>query len=108
MSSAEREFGECILEVSIPGHGKDYVHILAASSFNVKLNVFQLDTAVQNIVKEGCHLAEPSLANDGEQVPILGLAGVNIIQRFPEFALTSCMLGAAFSTSLGLITFGNI
>ena len=39
LGSAEREFGECILEVSIPGHGKDYVHILAASSFNVELNV---------------------------------------------------------------------
>ena len=68
----------------------------------------QLDTAVHSIVKEGYHLAEPSLADDGEQVPILGLAGVDIIQRFPEFALTSCMLGAAFSTSLGLIPFGNI
>ena len=68
----------------------------------------QLDTAVHKIIKEGYHLAEPSLADDGEQVPILGLAGVDIIQRFPEFALTSCMLGAAFSTSLGLIPFGNI
>ena len=62
---------------------------------------------MHNIVREGYHLAEPSLADDGEQVPILGLAGVDIIQRFPEFALTSCMLGAAFSTSLGLIPFGN-
>ena len=44
------------MEVSIPGHGKDYVHILAASNFNVKLNVSQLDTAVQNMVKEGYHL----------------------------------------------------
>ena len=108
LGSAEKEFGECILEVSLPGYGKDYVHILAASNFNVKLNVSQLDTAVHNIVKEGYHLAEPSLADDGEQVPILGLAGVDIIQRFPEFAVTSCMLGAAFSTSLGLIPFGNI
>ena len=58
----------------------------------------QLDTAVQNIVKEGYNLAEPSLADDGEQVPILGLAGVDIIQRFPEFALRSDMLGAAFFT----------
>ena len=41
-------------------------------------------------------------------MPILGLAGVDIIQGFPEFALTSCMLGAAFSTSLGLIPFENI
>ena len=106
--SAEQEFGECILKVSLPGHGKDHVHILAASNFNVKLNVSQLDTAVHNIVKEGYHSAEPSLANDGEQVPILGLAGVGIIQRFPEFALTSCMLGAAFSTSLGLIPLRNI
>ena len=96
------------MEASIPGHGKDYVHILAASNLNVEVNVSQLDTAVQNIVKEGYHLAEPSLADDGEQVPILGLAGVDIIQHFPEFALTSCMLGAAFSTSLGLIPFGNI
>ena len=48
------------------------------------------------------------MANYGEQVPILGLAGVDMIHRFPEFALTSCMLGAAFSTSLGLIPFGNI
>ena len=108
LGSTEREFGECIFEVSIPDHGKDYVHILAASNFNVKLNVSQLDTAVQNIVKEAYHLAEPSLADDGEQMPILGLAGVDIIQCFPELALTSCMLGAAFSTSLGLITFRNI
>ena len=108
LGSAEREFGECILEVSLLGYGKDHVHILAASNFNVKLNVSQLDTAVHNIVKEGYNLAEPSLADDGEQVPILGLAGVDIIQCFPEFALTSCMLGAAFSTSLGLIPFGNI
>ena len=63
---------------------------------------------MQNIVKEGYYLAEPSLADDGEQVPILGLAGVDIIQCFPEFALTSCMLGAAFSISHGLIPFGNI
>ena len=96
------------MEVSLPGYGKDYVHILAAPNFNVKLNVSQLDTAVHNIVKEGYNLAEPSLADDGEQVPILGLAVVDIIQRFPEFAVTSCMLGAAFSTSLGLIPFGNI
>ena len=67
----------------------------------------QLDTAVQNIVKEGYHLAEPSLADNGDKVPILGLAGVDIIQRFPKFPLTSCMLGAAFSIGLGLITFGN-
>ena len=96
------------MEVSIPGHGKDYVHILAASDFNVKLNVFQFDTAIYNILREGYHLAEPSLANDGEQVPILGLAGVDIIQHFPEFPQTSCMLGTAFSTSLGLTPFGNI
>ena len=96
------------MEVSLPGYDKDHVHILAASNFNVKLNVSQLDTAVHNIVKEGYHLAEPSRADDGEQVPILGLAGVDIIQHFPEFALASCMLGAAFSTSLGLIPFGNI
>ena len=70
--------------------------------------MLQLDTVVHNIVKDSYHLAEPSLADDGEQVPILGLAGVDIIQRFPEFALTSCMLGAVFSTSLGLIPFGNI
>ena len=108
LGSAEREFGECILEVSIPGHGKDYVYILAAADFNIKLNVSQLDTAVHNILKEGYHLAEPSLADDGEQVPILGLAGLDLIQRFPDFALTSCMLGAAFSTSLGLIPLGNI
>ena len=96
------------MEVSLPGYGKDHVHILAASNFNVKLNVSQLDTAVHNIVKECYHLAEASLADNGEQVPILGLAGVDIIQCFPEFAVTSCMLGAAFSTSLGLIPFGNI
>ena len=108
LGSAEREFGECLLKVSVPGHGKDYVHILAASDFDIELNVTQLDTAVQNIVKEGFCLAEPSLADEGEQVPILGLAGVDLIQRFPEFALTSCMSGAAFSTSLGLIPFGNI
>ena len=108
LTSAEREFGECILEVSLPGYGKDHVHILAASNFNVKLNVSHLDTAVHNIVKESYHLVEPSLADDGEQVPILGLAGVDIIQCFPESALTSCMLGAAFSTSLGLIPFRNI
>ena len=41
LGSAERKFGKCSLEVSIPGHGKDYVNILAASNFNVKLNVFQ-------------------------------------------------------------------
>ena len=82
LGSAEREFGECILGVSIPGHGKDYVHILAASNFNVKLNVSQLDTALQNIVKKAYHLAESSL--------------------------TSCMLSAAFFTSLGMIPFGNI
>ena len=96
------------MEVSLPDHGKDYVHILADSNFNVKLNVSQLDTAVHNIIKEGYHLAEPSLADDGEQVPILVLAGVDILQRFPEFVLTSCILGAAFSGSLGLIPFGNI
>ena len=63
---------------------------------------------MQNIVKEGYHSAEPSLADDGEQVSILVLAGVDIIQCFPEFALTSCMLGAAFSTGRGLIPFWNI
>ena len=66
LGSAEREFGECILEVSLPGYGKDYVHILATPNFNAKLNVSQLDTAVHNIVKEGYNLAEPSLADDGE------------------------------------------
>ena len=99
LGSAGREFGECIVEVSIPGHGKDYVHILAASGFNIKLNVSQLDIAVYNIIKEGYYLAAPSLANDCKQVPILGLSGVDLIQRFPEFTLASCMLGAAFSTS---------
>ena len=96
------------MKASIPGHGKDNVHILAASNLNVKLNVSQLDTAVQNIAKEGYHLAEPSLAYDGEQVPILGLAGLDIILHFPEFVLTSCMFGAAFSSRLSLIPFGNI
>ena len=100
LGSAEQEFGECILEISIPGHGKDYVHILAASNFNVKLNEPQLDITVHNTVKKGYHLAELSLADDGERVPILGLAGIDIIQRLPEFALTSCMLGAAFPPAL--------
>ena len=108
LGSEEREFGECILEVSISGHGKDYVHILVALDFNIKLNVSQLDTVVHNILKEGYHLAEPSLADDGEQLPILGLARVDLIQCFPEFELTSCMLNAGFSTSLGLVPFGNI
>ena len=82
LGSVEREFGECILEVSIPGLDKDYVPVFAASDFNVKLNVSQLDTAVHNILREGYHLAEPSLANDCEPLPILGLAGVDIIQCF--------------------------
>ena len=81
LGSGEQEFGNCTLEISIPGHGKDYVHILAASDFNIKFDVSQLDTAVHNIIKEGYHLAESSLAGDGKQVPILGLAGVDIIQR---------------------------
>ena len=108
LGSVEREFGECILEVSTPGHGKDYVHIIAASDFNVKLNVSQLGTAVHNIIREGYRLAEPLLANDGEQLPILGLAGVDLIQRFTGFALTSYMIGAACSTSLCLVPFKNI
>ena len=52
---------------------------LLLQTFNVKLNVSQLDTAVQNIVKADYHLAGPSLAGDGEKVPILGLAGIDII-----------------------------
>ena len=108
LGSARREFGECLLEVTIPGLNRDYVHILVASDFNIKLYVSQLDTALYNVMREGYQLAEPSLADDGELVPILGLVGVDLIQRLPEFAVTTCMQGAAFATRSGLIPFGNI
>ena len=108
LGCARRKFSECLLEVTIPGLNRDYVHILAASDFNIKLNVSQLDTAIHNVIKEGYQIAEPSLADNGDLVPILGLVGVDLIQRLPEFSVTTCMLGAAFATSSGLIPFVDI
>ena len=50
--------------------------MLADPNFNIQLNVSQLDVAVNNIVTEGYSLAEPSLAANGENIPIQGLLGV--------------------------------
>ena len=108
LGSGERELGESLLEVSVPGGSRDYVNMFACPDFNVHHKVLQLDSAVANLVKEGYRLAEPSLAKDGERVPIFGLAGGDIIQRFPQYALTKCMSGAAMATSIGLIPFGDV
>ena len=108
LGASERQFGEVLMYVSIPGGGKIPAAVLADSDFQIQLNVSQLDVAVNNIVKEGYVLAEPSLASNEENIPIQGLVGVDILQFIPEFNLTKCMLGAAWKTPLGLVPFGNI
>ena len=108
LGSSVLELGECVLKVDVLGKGKINCHMLVSSEFNVKHEVCQLDTAVHNIVSEGYKLAEPSLAEDVDKIPILGLVGVDILQYFPEFAKTSCIKGAAFSTKWGLIPFGSV
>ena len=60
------------------------------------------------LFKGGYTLAEPSLAANGENLPIQGLVGVDILQFIPNFHITKCMLGSAWITPLGLVPFGNI
>ena len=49
--------------------------MLADPQFNISLNVSQLDVVVNNIVQEGYTLAEPTLATNGESIPVQGLVG---------------------------------
>ena len=82
--------------------------MFADPDFNIQLHVSQLNVAISNIVQEGYTLAEPSLAANGENIPIQGLVGVDILQFIPKLQITKCMLGFAWITPLGLVPFGNV
>ena len=64
--------------------------------------------AVNNIVQEGYTLAEPTLATNGESIPIQGLVGVDILQFIPNLHISKCMLGLVWSTPSGIVPFGNV
>ncbi|MEO1301205.1 MAG: DUF1759 domain-containing protein, partial [Bacteroidota bacterium] len=108
LGSAPRSFGECQLRVQLPGRKLTLANVLIVPDFKIELNVGQLPLAINNILQSGVNLAETSLAWMGESVPIMGLIGVDLLQKFSEFSLTSCMKGAAFSTCDGLIPFGCV
>ena len=108
LGASERHFGECLMHVSIPGGRKQPIAMLADPQFNISLNVSQLDVAVNNIVQEGYTLAEPTLATNGESIPIQGLVGVDILQFIPNLHISKCMLGSAWSTPSGIVPFGNV
>ena len=108
LGASERQFGKCLMHVSIPGGNKQPIAMLADPDFNIQLHVSQLDVAISNIVQEGYTLAEPSLAANGENIPIHGLVGVDILQFIPNLPITKCMLGSAWITTLGLVPFGNV
>ena len=108
LGASERHFGECLMHVSIPGGRKQPIAMLADPQFNISLNVSQLDVAVNNIVQEGYTLAEPTLATNGESIPVQGLVGVDILQFIPNLHISKCMLGSAWSTPSGIVPFGNV
>ena len=108
LGASERNFGECLMYVSIPGGRKFPVAILSVPDFDINLRVSQLDVAVNNMIEEGYSLAEPSLGNNGERIPLDGLVGVDILQFMPDFHITKCMLGSAWNTPSGLVPFGNV
>ena len=108
LGASERQFGEFLTDVSIPGGRKQPVAILANPHFSISLKVSQLNVAVNNITQEGYALADSSLAVDGESIPILGLVGVDILQFIPNLHISKCMLGSAWSTPLGIVPFGNV
>ena len=97
-----------MLDVVIPGNKKLPVAVLSDPNFDIRLHVSQLDVAVNNIVQDGYTLAEPSLANDGESIPVQGLIGVDIIQLIPNFQVVKCMFGSAWNSPCGIIPFGNV
>lgn len=56
----------------------------------------------------GDRLVEPDLVNNGDQLEVQGLIGVDILQFFSEFRLVSCMLGSAWKVPSGIVPFGNV
>ena len=108
LGASERHFGECLAHVSILGGRKQPIAMLADPQFNMSLNVSQLDVAVSNIVQEGYTLAEPTLAANGESIPIQGLVRLDILLFIPNLHISKCMLGSAWSMPLGIVPFVNV
>ena len=108
LGSATRELGESLLKVQIPGCGKSNVIVLTAPDVRVSLDVAHLSTAANNIVQAGFRLAEPSLTDNGEPAPALGILGVDLIQMFPDLRIVECMGGSAFFFNGGVIPFGDV
>ena len=105
LGASKHQFGELLMYVSIPGRNKHPIAMLADTDFNIQLHVSQLDIVVSNIVQEGYTLADPSLAENGENIPIQGLVGVDIQQFILSLCITNCMLGSAWITPLGLVPY---
>ena len=108
LGSSERELKETTLTVGVPGGRNMPLPVLARADCNLRFRVSQLDVAWSNLLSSGYKLAEPDLVNEGDQLEIQGLIGIDIIQFFSEFEKVPCMLGAAYKVPSGLVPFGNV
>jgi len=97
------EFCETAVTVEL-GDKKFVIPFLINDSFHLTLNINGLKESHANISKY--HDLHDHLTTD--EVVLNGLIGVDVLQCLEKLELVSCMNGAAFKLSTGLIPFGNV
>ena len=107
LGSIDKDFKQCAIDVFVPGVRTLSLPFLVDNNLDIKLNVSNLQLALENIKNNGFNLAVPSLGELSE-INISALIGVDILQHFHKLEKIKCMHGSAWSTDVGIIPIGNV
>ena len=80
--------------------------LLVDEQLDINFRITGFSQALENFKSKGYRLAGTHEASD--TITVQGLMGVDLIQYLPEISKINCMKGSAWSTSLGIIPFGDI
>ena len=108
IGSYKRSFKESMMDIEIPGLRDLPLPVLVDSEFDIQLGVNKFKLAINNLQSEGYKLADPFIAEEGEEITLQGLLGVDVLQFIPFMNRVNCMNGAAWNTEKGYVPFGNI
>ncbi|CAL4109993.1 unnamed protein product, partial [Meganyctiphanes norvegica] len=80
--------------------------VLVDDQFDINFKINGFAKALENFKSNGYRLA--AVHDESDQISVQGLIGVDLIQHFSEISKIKCIGGAAWSTPLGVIPFGDI
>ena len=94
-----------MLEIDV-GKGRQFpIHVLLADEFNIQFEFNNLSEIKTNLFKLNYELA---FSNQGNQLRIQGILGVDIFQFIKDAKIIKCMNGLAWRMPNGIAPFGNV